>query len=123
MNAHDVMKREIILALQFARLMPTSEDELQEAIARVMRMRSIDHEREVVLGDAGRIDFMVGDIGIEVKVGGSANEATRQMLRYAQRDEVRSLILVTTKIQHLAVVPHELNGKAVLCHVVMRAFA
>lgn len=69
--------------------------------------------REVRLGSRDRIDFLVGRVGVEVKVGGTLAEVVRQLLRYAERDEIDSLVLVTTQQRHRGA-PRELNGKPVL---------
>lgn len=48
--------------------------------------------REVVLAPGHIIDFMVGDVGIEVKVQGDRAEVYRQVMRYSQY--VREIILL-----------------------------
>jgi hypothetical protein len=69
--------------------------------------------REVKLSAAERIDFLMADgLGIEVKVKGSLSDVTRQLHRYAQITEIKSLLLVTTKARHLEA-PRSLNGKTI----------
>lgn len=77
-----------------------SEADLQLGIERVLKDASIEFKREVRLTDADRIDFMVGTIGIEAKIDGSLSDVTRQLHRYAQLNEIESLILVTTRARH-----------------------
>jgi hypothetical protein len=56
---------------------------------------------------------MCGDVGIEIKVAGRAAPVARQLRRYAEHDQVRQLVLVTTRAT-LRAVPRELAGKSVL---------
>jgi hypothetical protein len=86
----------------------TEEDQLQEGIAAVLGRAGLDPRREVRLGARDRIDIMVGGIGIEVKIAGSAHGAFEQLQRYAEHDEVEALILVTSRYQRL---PDKAGGK------------
>lgn len=97
---------ELLMSFQFN---VSDEKELQEAIRQIFTENNIPFEREVVLSSADKIDFMVGAIGIEVKVGFSYNEVIRQLHRYAQLDAIVELVLVTTRSQHQ--MPAEINGK------------
>lgn len=85
------------------------EKELQEAIAQIFAGENIPFEREVAITDKDRIDFMVGPIGIEIKIAFSFSEVVRQLHRYAQHDSISELILVTMKSQHQ--MPDEINDK------------
>lgn len=87
----------------------SDEKDLQEAIAQIFEAENIPFEREVTITEKDRIDFMVGDIGIEVKIGFSLSAVIHQLHRYAQNEAIRELILVTTKSQHQ--LPDEINGK------------
>ncbi len=89
-----------------------TEDEVQRAIAATLKKNAIGHEREVRLDKASRIDFMVGSIGVEVKVGGGISAVIRQLHRYAEFATISELVLVSTKTS-LARVPPALNGKRV----------
>ncbi|QDE83274.1 hypothetical protein [Myxococcus xanthus] len=88
------------------------EAQLQQALAQVFTEAELPFQREVVLGDAGRIDFMVGALGVEVKVEGSVSAVTRQILDYAEREEVHGLLLVTTRSHHDGM-PAQMRGKPV----------
>lgn len=100
-----------------------SEQELQEGIWEALVGHGIEVQREVVLPDkAGRIDFMVAAIGIEVKVDGSLSALIRQSIRYARCPWVDELVVVTTKAKHINM-PPELNGKPVtVAHLNRSAF-
>lgn len=89
-----------------------NEAELQEAIEQLLTEHGLDYRREVVLTPKNRIDFMVGRIGIEIKVGHPLAQVIRQLHRYAQLDAIDELVLVSNRCRH-AMVPEQINGKAV----------
>ncbi len=93
-----------------ARYRYNSEKELQLAISQILYQSNLPWKTEVPLTKKDRIDFMVGDIGIEVKVGGSFQQVLRQLHRYACLPEVQGLVLVTTRQSHRDL-PTKLNGK------------
>jgi hypothetical protein len=88
-----------------------SEDDLQIGIAEALS--ELSPEREVILGGAGRIDFLVGAVGIEAKIKGGISAITRQLVRYAGHDRIEALVVVTAKEQHRLQIPGELGGKPV----------
>jgi hypothetical protein len=92
--------KEIESALRQYVIPADNEAAMQSVIERVLKIRRFDYNREVVLSDADRIDFMVGAIGIECKVAGTAGAVMLQCGRYLDHDAVESLILVTTKATH-----------------------
>ena len=78
-----------------------SEAELQAGISQALTQAGIEHRREVDLGPAGRVDLLTaGGLAIEAKIDGSPAAIARQVIRYAQRDEVRALLVVTTRATH-----------------------
>lgn len=83
--------------LSSARFRYSSEADLQEAIAALLTTGNVAHEREAILSGKERIDFLVGDVGIEVKIAGSPAEIFRQLMRYAQLPQIAGLIVVTDK--------------------------
>lgn len=96
----------------------TTEADLQVAIGELLRAHGIEHAREVQLGSrADRIDFLVGDVGVEVKIDGGVNEVARQLQRYAQSDKIAHLVLATRLRRHVSGLEGgAFNGK--LVHVV-----
>lgn len=78
--------------------------------ARVRAMPSSTIRREFIIGPADRCDFFVDGIVVEVKVGGSVSEVTRQLHRYAQSSKVTGIILVTSRLRQKRM-PDELSGK------------
>lgn len=88
-----------------------SEKELQHAIALVFYQNNLDWKAEFPLTPRDRIDFMVEDVGVEVKTKDSFETVLRQLHRYAQFPQVKGLVLVTTRQSHRDL-PLELNGKS-----------
>ena len=89
-----------------------TEASLQFGIANRLVETGVEYSREVPLTPADRIDFMVGRIGVEVKIGGGKTALIRQLFRYAQSAEVDELVLVTTA-PGLTFIPRTLNSKPV----------
>lgn len=86
------------------------EKELQAHIQSEFRQRKIEHLREFNLSAKHKIDFMIGTIGIEVKIKGQALAIARQLQDYAQYDKISELILFTTKRFNMF---EKINGKKV----------
>ncbi|MCB2412375.1 hypothetical protein LGT39_05870 [Demequina sp. TTPB684] len=82
----------------------TGERQLQErlAVALTSRFGDLVH-REDRLNDRMRIDFMVGGVGVEVKVKGAAPTVARQLAAYAAHPAVDELLLVSTVPAHIGV--------------------
>ncbi|WP_213816257.1 hypothetical protein [Glaciihabitans sp. dw_435] len=94
---------------------------LQGALEELLALHNVPCAREVRLSDdISRIDMMLStaddhglpalDLGIEVKIKGSAADVLRQLTRYAKCPEIRELVLITTKAVHTKL-PHEILGK------------
>lgn len=58
----------------------------------------------------GRIDFIVDQVGIEVKVKGTRDALHRQLLRYAESPRIAELLVVTTVRAHRGL-PESVGGK------------
>lgn len=85
----------IIRILQSRRFTLSDEKRLQAEIEEVLTDAGIKHVREYRLDAGSIIDFFISGTGIEVKRRGSKLEIWRQLERYAEFDEVETLILVT----------------------------
>jgi hypothetical protein len=88
--------------LSKTRLPVTDERKLQNAIEKALLDRGVTFSREYPIGTGSRIDFMIHpgmgiNIGIEVKIKGSASEIRRQIDRYARSERCYMIILVTNK--------------------------
>lgn len=89
-----------------------TEDELQQGLAKVFDLESIEYTREYILDGNSRIDFYFPSLksGIEVKTGGSAPQLGRQVRRYLDYEALDSIIVLVTK-RRLVNLPSSLNGK------------
>lgn len=111
---------DLVTLLKSHRFNYSSEKDLQAGIETLLNERGYLYEREASLGDAGVIDFLLigafgverGGIGIEVKIKGSPAEVARQLLRYAERNEINEIILVTGRAR-LGKLPETLHGKPI----------
>lgn len=113
--------REIAKTLFSRKFHYKDEKELQHGIGLVLTELGVDWKAEVVLTPKDRIDFMVGEIGIEVKVDFPEAAVTRQLWRYAQHDKIKALILVTTRSKHRDL-PAEINGKPLFVVWLLNSF-
>ena len=86
---------------------------LQEAIASALGQEGLDFKREVEVAPGSVIDFLVGDVGIEVKVTGGSTAVLRQIMRYLESDQVKSLVLITARAQSAKGFPGTIMGKEV----------
>jgi hypothetical protein len=97
-------------AISASRFHYPSEATLQRGVAELLTELKLDFKSEFVLTPQDRIDFLVGDVGIEVKIEGALAGVTRQLWRYAECPEINHLILVTTRHIHQNL-PEEILGK------------
>ncbi len=105
--------KDLVTALRGYQFNFSNEAELQDGIEEVLTAQGCTFERERALKGAGVIDFLVaGGIGIEVKIKGSPVLVTRQLLRYAECEDVKELVLVTAR-SRLGDLPDTLRGKRV----------
>ncbi|MER9768948.1 hypothetical protein NKJ09_23120 [Mesorhizobium sp. M0189] len=111
--------QQIMALLAKLRLPLSDEKRLQAAIADEFTLADIHHEREVRLSPADVIDFMSGQVGIEVKIKGSKRAIYHQVERYAQHDALKELILVSNVAMGF---PPEINGKPVYFHNLAKAW-
>lgn len=96
-------------ALRRARFRLGTEAALQASIAEALAASGASFAAEVRLAPGERIDFMVEPgIGIEAKVKCDKRAIYRQLERYARRDQVQALILVTGTAMGL---PSDIGGK------------
>jgi len=93
--------------LSSSQLSVDSEKALQNQIEQLFKDRNIPYEREAKVAQ-GFIDFLCGDVGIEVKVKGSKRAIYRQCKGYMEDDRINSILVVSN--QALAL-PPTINGK------------
>lgn len=100
----------------------SSEAVLHHAVRELLDTHGIEAKPEHALSARDRIDFYLPDgrTGIECKIDGSATAVMRQLLRYAESDQIEGLVLVTSRTKHRNM-PPTLGGKPVYV-VLTRAF-
>lgn len=86
---------EIITHLSGYRFHYSDEKELQQGIEKCLKEGGFPLEREVDLGEPGRIDFFGQGIGIEIKIKGSPSDVAEQAVRYCSSPKIEELIVVT----------------------------
>lgn len=88
------------------------EYDIHAMIAEALAADGIEFSHEAVLAPRCRIDFLAGEIGIEVKKSKPNRTAViRQLSRYLACDQVQALILVSEKEVKL---PTRIEGKRVI---------
>lgn len=128
----------VLAALRGEAIAPTSELSLTRFVERRLTAAGIEFKAEVVLSRTrdeaqesltidmtsrqetvrlpkiravDRIDFMVGKVGLELKIKGSWPEVARQLDRYAASADIGALVLVTSRRRLASNWPLELRGK------------
>lgn len=90
-----------------------NEHALQAALAEVLAAAGLTPQREARLSAQDRVDLLVGDVAVEVKVAGSLVTALRQCQRYARSPQVSAVVLTTTVPEHRQA-PPAIGGKPLL---------
>lgn len=110
---------ELVSFLESRRFPLTEERKTQSFIAAELTMAGISFRREVKLGDGDRIDFLIGNVGVEIKLKGQRREIYRQCERYCGHDDVAALVLATNAAMGM---PHTIRGKSVFIAHLGRAW-
>ncbi|MGN0776350.1 MAG: hypothetical protein ACI4MM_06690 [Candidatus Ventricola sp.] len=88
-----------------------AEEELHAQVAQALGAAGLEAEHEVRLAPRCRIDFMVGEIGIEIKKKRPERaKLMTQLARYAACTQVGALIVVAPRGVNL---PRTIGGKPV----------
>ena len=111
--------KEIFSVLSPQRFLISNEKSVQSAIENVFKNSGIAYKREVTLNEDSIIDFMIGDVGIEVKIKGQKRAIYKQCLRYSEFEAIKSIILVTSVNTGM---PKQLNNKDVYILNISRAW-
>lgn len=98
----------IFSAIKYKNYTLSNEKKVQIQLLSHFKSAGLDAKREVHLSNDSIIDFMIGDIGIEVKVKGAAFGILKQCERYCEFDQVKCLLLISAKFIGF---PEEINGK------------
>lgn len=102
----------ILAALSAIRVPAQPEEyEIHELVGRELSTAGIEYTHECPLMPGRRIDFLCGDVGIEVKKGRpDAHRLLAQATRYLESDKLSSLIVVA---QRPCTLPETIGGKCV----------
>lgn len=96
-----------------------NEKRLQGQIEDELTALGVPFERELDLGGGDVIDFMFGDVGMEVKIKGRRRTIYEQCVRYCKHDRVRELVLATNASMGM---PAIVEGKPVSVIYIGRAW-
>ena len=104
------MPNAVIAAVSALRIsFSATESELHAQVAACLEAAGIPCVHEARLGTGCRIDFLAGDVGIEIKKEKPDRSALlAQLRRYASFDAVRTLVVVAPRSVSL---PDTVNGK------------
>lgn len=84
---------------------------MQDDVDQVLSAAGVTFTREARLDARDRPDFLTtSGLAIELKVAGGRSAVVRQLLRYAEHEEVTGILLVTSRSRHLGL-PDLLGGK------------
>jgi hypothetical protein len=97
-------------AVRRGRYTYAQETELHLGLEAAMRAAGFEPVPEVKLNGRDRIDFLIGRVGIEVKIKGTRDALHRQVMRYAESPLVDELLVITTVRAHRGL-PAEIGGK------------
>lgn len=104
-----MMIEQLVQQLRRQRYRVGQEIWLQDDIADALTRLDVDFTREARLAPGERIDFLcAGGIGIEAKTRCAPRQIFRQLERYADREAVTALILISGTATGL---PTDIKGK------------
>lgn len=99
----------LVRLIRSARVDLSSEKAAQDDLERLLAQNHVTCEREVRLNDRDIVDFLAGEIAIELKLKGARKKAVfRQLQRYAESPLVNVIILASNLSMGL---PYQINGK------------
>lgn len=109
----------LVMAGRIHPLYFTTEPQMHEEVARLLVRLKLVFEWEKVLGPGVRLDFFLpaSAVAIECKVEPKRGEVLRQIKRYAERPEVKAVVLMCRRPIDL---PETLSGKRVQCVALWR---
>ncbi len=92
------------------------ETDIHQLVAKQLEKSGLPFQHEARIAPGCRIDYLVGDVGIEIKKAKpDGNALTKQLIRYAQSDRVHSFVVITQRAVSL---PQSVLGKPIK-HIVL----
>ncbi len=111
--APEVTIQSLLAVLERVRFRYTCETELQDGVAQALANAGLPYAREKSLSSRDRPDFLVdGHIAVEIKIQGTFAQAVRQVNRYAEHQDVKTILLLGSP-HWLVTVPPVIGGKPV----------
>ncbi len=102
--------QEIIQTIQCNRFDLQDEKVLQNQISQSFDLNFVVYRKEFRLDEKNILDFLIDDVGVEVKIKGSKRQIYKQCERYCGFDRIKSLLLITNRSMGF---PSEINGKPI----------
>lgn len=97
---------ELLNILKSQVLNANDEEALQESIAKLLKQKNINFEKEFIISKKSRVDFKINNILIECKAGSfNKRGLLRQVKRYREEyKEVEAIIIVTpSMMRHFSI--------------------
>jgi hypothetical protein len=99
------------------------ENELELSVCQTIESLGFEVIKQKSITRRDRLDLFVPilGLGIEIKIAGSYSRVAEQLLRYAEHEEVKALLLVTTRASHrqLHMMPNDRNVPVFVLHTAM----
>ena len=110
MSPEQLKLRLRIIEVLTTRQWPLSDEKLLQPLIAIEFVRAglSDIAREVHLGKRDIVDFLIGDVAVEVKVKGDRRAIYRQLERYCGYEAVGAIVLATNVPMNL---PELIEGK------------
>lgn len=103
------MIHQIIPLLKSKRFSLQNEKQLQQEIEELFHFGlPLEFKREFHLDNNNIIDFLVCQLGIEVKINAQRRAIYKQCERYCEFDQIKQLLLITNRSMGF---PEQINGK------------
>ena len=91
------------------------ENDIHQLVAEKLGEAGLVYQHEAKLAPGCRIDYLVGNVGIEIKKGKpNAADVLKQLMRYAACEDIAAIVLLT---QRTVNAPKTVLGKPV--HVIV----
>lgn len=106
------MAETVLLALRAMRPpFALYEADIHRLVGQRLQETGFAYQHEAKLGTGCRIDYLVGDVGVEIKRGKPrAATLVTQLMRYAQSERIGSLVVISWQSVTL---PKTIGGKPV----------
>ena len=94
--------------LRYRRFDMHNEKVLQRQIEIALQTAGLPYQREARLNESNIIDFLIGSVGLEIKIKGGNKAIYQQCLSYCGFPQLSTLLLAPNR---QIMLPSQLNGK------------